>query len=164
MLSAADVDFGILPDQETCCGDPSHAIGDYGQFEAQVAANTKLFTEHGVRRIITSSPHCYYTFRNYYKEAPFIEVYHHSEVLADLLSSGALKLTRDVDTRVTYHDACYLGRHSDVYEPPRDALRATPGVQLVEMERTREESLCCGGGGGGAWYEVKKGESDSTKN
>ena len=158
LLSAANVDFGILADQETCCGDPSHAIGDYGQFEAQVAANSELFTEYGVRKIITSSPHCYYTFRNHYNEVPLIEVYHHSEILADLLASGVLKLTNDLAIKVTYHDACYLGRHCGVYEPPREALKATPGVQLVEMERTREESLCCGGGGGGAWYEVKKGE------
>jgi Fe-S oxidoreductase len=158
LLNAANVDFGILPDEETCCGDPSHAIGDYGQFQAQVSANSKLFKEHGVRKIITSSPHCYYTFKNYYSDVSGLEVYHHSEILAELLASGALNLKNAIDMKVTYHDACYLGRHSGIYDPPRDALRSTPGVELIEMERTREESLCCGGGGAGVWYEVKKGE------
>jgi Fe-S oxidoreductase len=117
-----------------------------------------LFAERRVRRIITSSPHCYHTFKSQQGEVPDLEVYHHSEILAQLLASGALNLKNTVDARVTYHDACYLGRHSGIYDPPREALNATSGVELVEMERIREESLCCGGGGGGAWYEVKKGE------
>lgn len=158
LLIAGGVDFGILPDQETCCGDPSHAIGDFVQFEAQVAANSSLFLDRGVRKIIASSPHCYYAFKNHYANCREIEVFHHSEILAQLLDSSRLNLVKPLNARVTYHDACYLGRHSGIYEPPRIALKAAPGIELIEMERTREESLCCGGGGGGAWYEVKKGE------
>jgi Fe-S oxidoreductase len=123
-----------------------------------VKTNSKLFIEKGVKKVITSSPHCHYTFRNYYKDVADIEVYHHSEILAGLLTSSRLELPNPVDAIVTYHDACYLGRHSGIYDPPREVLKAAPALQLVEMERTREDSLCCGGGGGGAWYEVKKGE------
>ncbi len=158
LLSKAGVDFGILARSERCCGDPSHAIGDFAQFEDLVAKNTALFKERGVTKIITSSPHCYYTFRKHYAGTEGLEVYHHSQILAKLLGSSRLTLAGSVEAKVTYHDACYLGRHSGVYEPPREVLRAIPGVQLLEMERTTEEGLCCGGGGGGAWYEVKKGE------
>jgi len=158
LLEAGQVDFGILPEKEVCCGDPSHSIGDFTQFGELVSANSKLLEESGVKKIITSSPHCYYAFKNYYADLPDVEVYHHSEILADLLQSSRLNLGKPVEAKVTYHDSCYLGRHCGVYDPPRQVLTGIPGVHLLEMERTREESLCCGGGGGGAWLEVKKGE------
>lgn len=158
LLKAAEVDFGILPDKEVCCGDPSHSIGDFTQFDELVSANSKLIKETGVKKIITSSPHCYYGFKNYYEDLKDVEVYHHSEILAHLLQSSRLNLRNPIQASITYHDPCYLGRHCGVYDPPREALTRIPGVNLLEMERTREESLCCGGGGGGAWLEVKKGE------
>ena len=158
LLKAATVDFGILSGSEVCCGDPSRSIGDFAQSQDLLVSNSKLFKDTGVKKIITSSPHCYYAFKNYYKDLPDVEVHHHSEILAHLLNSSRLTLNKPLDAKVTYHDPCYLGRHSGVYEPPREVLRAIPGVELSEMERTKEDSLCCGGGGGGAWLEVKKGE------
>lgn len=158
LLKGANVNFGILPDKEVCCGDPSRSIGDFAQSQGLIADNSKLFKETGVKKIITSSPHCYYALKNYYQDLPGVEVFHHSEILAHLLNSSRLEFKKPVETKVTYHDPCYLGRHSGLYDPPREALKAIPGVQLFEMERTKEDSLCCGGGGGGAWLEVKKGE------
>jgi Fe-S oxidoreductase len=158
LLKAGEIDFGILGASESCCGDPSHSIGDVTQFQGLIKRNTALLKERGVRKIITSSPHCYYTFKNHYKDISDVQVFHHSEILADLLASSRLILKKPVEAKVTYHDACYLGRHSGMYEPPRETLKSIPGVELKEMERTRENALCCGGGGGGAWYDVKKGE------
>ena len=84
---------------------------------------------------------------------------HFSELLTDLIRSGKINPSKDLGgIRVTYHDPCYLGRHSGIYDAPREVLKALPGVELVEMERNREQSLCCGGGGGGLWMERAKGE------
>ena len=121
------------------------------------------FEEKEVKRIITASPHCYNAFTKDYKafDAAY-EVRHYTLLLKDLIDKGKIKLTNSVEKRVTYHDPCYLGRHNNIYEEPRDVLRAIPGIEFIEMERNRESSLCCGGGGGGLWNEVPADERFSV--
>jgi Fe-S oxidoreductase len=159
VLKACGVNFGLGWDRESCCGDACRKLGGEELFLRLAQANVALFEEKEVRRILVASPHCLNAFRKDYKEVDGrLEVVHHSVLLANLLRQGRLELKKALHLKVTYHDPCYLGRHNGIYEPPRELIRAIPGVQLVEMKRNRDESLCCGGGGGGIWMEVPSGE------
>ena len=118
--------------------------------------NIKLYQEKGVKKIITTSPHCYYTFTQEYPEfGGEFEVVHYTQLLAGLLEEGKLKLSNTLDKKVTYHDPCYLGRHSEVYDAPRSLISAVTDGNFVEMARNKKESLCCGAGGGRLWMETK---------
>jgi Fe-S oxidoreductase len=158
VLQAAGIDFGILGTEASCCGDPSHRIGNLEQYEGLAGKNQDLFRKHGVKEIITSSPHCYNMFTKYYGGMDGIRVRNYTEVLAEAIEQGKLRMTTPFEATVAYHDPCYLGRHNGVYDAPRKVLAAVPGVKIVELDRIREDALCCGGGGGGIWLESKKGE------
>lgn len=155
VLQAAQVDFGLLGEKEVCCGDAIRKMGGEELFGKLAETNLSTFEEKGVQRIIVASPHCYNTFVKEYPElGGNYEVRHYTQILPELIKEKRLQPSKKVKKRVTYHDPCYLGRHNGIYEPPREVLRAIPGIELVEMERNRENSLCCGGGGGGLWNEV----------
>ena len=159
VLRKAEIDFGILGAEETCCGESVRKMGNEAVFQSLAQSNIAVFAEKGVRKIITTSPHCYNTFKNEYHEVGGdFEVTHYTQYFAQLIKEGRLKFTKQLNKRVTYHDPCYLGRHNGIYDEPRQILEAIPGLELVEMPSSRENSLCCGGGGGGIWMEIKKGE------
>jgi len=147
VLRAASISFGQLDAHAVCCGDQAHKVGAQELSGELLAGNRALFEGHGVTRAIVASPHCLRAF-----DAPGIE--HYTVVLERALRDGALSPGELPEpTVVTYHDPCYLGRHSGTYEAPRDLLSAIGGLELVEMPRCRQDSLCCGGGGGGLWRE-----------
>jgi len=159
VLRAAGISFGVLDSEESCCGESVRKIGSETVFSSLVEGNGALFTRHGVRKILALSPHCYYTFKHEYPEqGASFEVVHSSELFASLLAAGRLKPVKPTHTTVTYHDPCYLGRHSGLFDPPRAILQAIPGITFNEMVRVRASSLCCGGGGGRMWMETKLGE------
>ncbi len=159
ILKKAEVDFGILGTKEVCCGESARKAGQESLFQSLAESNVTAFNEAGVKRIVVTSPHCYHTFKNEYPElGGNFEVIHFSQYLAELITEGRLKFTKEVNKKVAYHDPCYLGRHNSIYDEPRQVLESIPGLELVEMPDYRENSLCCGGGGGRIWMETKKEE------
>jgi len=159
ILNRAGIDFGILGTRENCCGESIRKTGDEDVFKRLARENIKTFIEFGVKKILVSSPHCYHTFKNEYPEFMVnFEVVHASQYLFELINEGRLELTREYGKKVTYHDPCYLGRHNGIYNEPREALKEIPGLELIEMPDSLEDSLCCGGGGGRIWMETPKGE------
>ncbi|MGB9804108.1 (Fe-S)-binding protein, partial [Desulfofundulus sp.] len=159
LLKRGGVSFGVIGIEESCCGETVRKIGDEELFQKLAESNINLFKEKGVKKIITTSPHCLYTFKNEYPDlGGEFEVVHYTQILADLVREGKLPLNVPLDKKVAYHDPCYLGRHNDIFEAPRALIKAIPGVDLVELGRARERSLCCAGGGGRLWAEVPRGE------
>jgi Fe-S oxidoreductase len=159
ILEHAGVDFGILGNDESCCGESIRKTGNEELFRSLAKRNIKAFVDRGVKRILVSSPHCYHAFKNDYADfMVHFEVVHISELLAELVEQGRLQLTGPYGRKVTYHDPCYLGRHNGIYDEPRSVLRAVPGLELAEMPDRRQGSLCCGGGGGRIWMDTPKGE------
>jgi len=163
LLNKAGVNFGILGSRENCCGESVRKAGNEALFKRLARENMKAFIEHGVKKILVSSPHCYHAFKNDYAEFKFnFEVVHTSQYLFQLMNEGKLKPTKEYGKKVTYHDPCYLGRHNGVFDEPRGVLKKISGLELVEMAESREESLCCGMGGGRIWMETAKEERFSN--
>jgi Fe-S oxidoreductase len=155
LLNKAGIDFGILGSQENCCGESIRKIGSEEVFKRLARENIKTFIDNGVKRILVSSPHCYHTFKNEYSEFMVdFEIVHISQFLFELINEGKLELTNEIAKKVTYHDPCYLGRHNDIYDEPREVLKKVPGLELIEMPDFRKNSLCCGGGGGRIWMDT----------
>ena len=159
ILNKAGVDFGILGAKENCCGESIRKTGDEEVFKRLAKENIKTFIDHGVKKILVTSPHCYHTFKNEYPDFRVnFEVIHMSQFLFGLVKEGKLEFTKAYGKKVTYHDPCYLGRHNGIFDEPREVLKKVPGLTLKEMPEARVESLCCGGGGGRVWMETLKGQ------
>jgi Fe-S oxidoreductase len=158
VLKAAGVDFAVLGDAETCCGDPARRAGYEFQFQMMAEQNIEIFKSHSIKEIITTCPHCYNTIKHEYtRYGGEFKVVHYTELIADLIRQGKLKLTNELNSKLTYHDPCYLGRYNGVYQEPRRILQAISKTKLEEMERSRNTGFCCGGGGGLMWIEEQPG-------
>jgi len=155
LLTEAGVNFAILGEEEESDGDSARRLGNEFLYQSLVEANIEIFNTYGVKKIVTTCPHAFNTFLNEYPDFGYRadEVIHHTELLARLIDAGVLKPTHHVDQLITYHDSCYLGRYNDIYSAPRYILSLIPGVKVVEMERSKNKSMCCGAGGGGLFKE-----------
>ena len=159
ILKAAGVSFGILGTEEGCCGDSAMRGGNEYLYQPLAQANIEVMKGYNVRKIITACPHGYNALKKDYPNfGGEFEVYHHTEIIADLIAKGKIILKKRVEGLFTYHDSCFLGRYNGIYDQPRRILRAVPGLKLTEMERTLAKSFCCGAGGARMWMEEDIGE------
>jgi len=159
ILQSAGVSFGILGTEEGCCGDSAMRGGNEYLSQALMQGNIETMNGYGVKKIICTCPHGYNTLKKDYPHfGGNFEVYHHSEILADLIAKGKIVLKKPVEGLFTYHDSCFLGRYNNIYDQPRTILRAVPGMKMTEMDKNLTKSFCCGAGGARMWMEEDIGE------
>ena len=162
LLYISGVKFAVLGARETCTGDPARRAGNEFLYQILSRENIDTFNEvyanyKGKKKVVVTCPHCFTTIGRDYKQQGFeLEMLHHTQLLNTLVKTGRLKPVTQSSNSLTYHDPCYLGRHNQIYEPPRELLEST-GVELIEMPRNQERSFCCGAGGGRMWMEEKLG-------
>ncbi len=159
LLEQAGVAFNTLGTDEKCCGDPARRLGNEFLFQSLADENKAAITSSGAEHVVTGCPHCYRVLKHEYGLSG-VEVLHHTELLARLMADGRLRSghSTPMHGRSVYHDSCYLGRYENIYEEPRRVLRSMPGLELIELPRSREDSFCCGGGGGRVFLEEPEGE------
>ncbi len=154
IMNLLGVSFGILGPEESSDGDSQRLAGERGLFEMLAEKNGKAFSKYKFGAIVTTDPHAYNALKNEYPRLGVeYPVQHYTEFLAQRLDQIKPLLKHEVKARVTYHDACYLGRVNGIFDQPRALLQAIPGLELLEMSHTHANSLCCGGGGGGMWLD-----------
>jgi len=162
ILNKAEIKFAVLGTEEACSGDPAKRAGNEFLFQMQAMMNIQVMNGYNVTRVVTTCPHCFNTIKNEYpKLGGKYEVLHHTELINNLLEAGRISVEggQFKGKKITYHDPCYLGRGNDVYEAPRDVLGKID-TALVEMVRSRRNSLCCGAGGAQMFKEAEKGDKE----
>jgi Fe-S oxidoreductase len=151
LLQRAGVDVGIEGKEEACCGGRAYEIGQMGEFTKYAEHNIEAYNTAGVSKVVVSCADGLRHLKLLYPQVDSkmnFEVWHIVEYLDRLIKEDKIKFTKRVPMKVTYHDPCHLGRYAGIYDPPRDILRSIPGLELIEMERSREHSWCCGAGAG----------------
>ncbi len=162
ILEHAEISFAVLGNEEACTGDPARRAGNEFLFQMMAYQNIQVLDGYGIKKIVTTCPHCFNTLKNEYPElGGHYEVMHHTTLLQQLINEGKVRLQEGGSfkgKRITYHDSCYLGRTNNIYEAPRKVLEALD-AELVEMKRCRSNGLCCGAGGAQMFKEEEKGST-----
>ncbi len=163
ILNAANIKFAVLGKEEACTGDPARRAGNEFLFQMQAVANIEVLNGYEIKKIVTACPHCFNTLKNEYPAlGGNYEVIHHSTYLQQLIDAGKVKIKDGGELKgqkITFHDSCYLGRANDVYEAPREVLKALD-VDLVEMKKSRKNGLCCGAGGAQMFKDAERGNKE----
>ncbi|MEM2902355.1 MAG: (Fe-S)-binding protein [Candidatus Bathyarchaeia archaeon] len=152
-LQKAGVNFGILGEEENCCGNEVYCMGEKGLFDFLVEENMKIFNKYAVKQIVTNCPHGFHAFKNLYNQTDFKPI-HQTQLLFKLIEEKKLIITKGLKKKIIYHDPCFLGKRNGIYEEPREVIKSIPGVTLLEFNRSRTLSLCCEGGGGRMWVDI----------
>jgi Fe-S oxidoreductase len=160
LLDKAGVSFGILGAEEECDGNEAYMLGEKGLFQELAEKNVQRFKELNVKKVVTLSPHAYNSMKNKYPRFGDSQVSHYTQLLLKMIQQGKIELS-ELKAKVTYHDPCFLGRYNGVYDIPREILKSIPGIELIEMERTRENSFCCGGGSGNFVVDLLGGSEEN---
>lgn len=160
ILNKAGVDYACLGNEESCTGDSARRIGNEYLFQMMAAQNIEKFESYHVKKIVTQCPHCLTTLKDDYAELGIeLDVVHHSQYINELVKEGKITPQPTMTEDVTYHDACYLGRHQGEFDAPRELIQSVLSEgKLVEMDRNKEAGFCCGAGGGNMWYEINTGD------
>ena len=168
LFNKAGVSFRILGTEEKCNGDTARRLGNEYLAQMMMQENIEKLNSYNVKKIVTGCPHCYNSLKVEFPQfGGNYEVYHHTEVLENLIEDGKLKMKDDIEKQdVTYHDSCYLGRYNEIYNSPRNSLNSVSGLNLIEMSRNKDRGFCCGAGGGRMFLEETEGTKinlDRTK-
>lgn len=168
ILNASNLSWGILGNKESCTGDPARRIGEENLFQSSAKNNIEKLLEIDFKRIVANCPHCFNTIKNEYPQISKkwseqnVSVIHHSKLIKELLEENKIKLKKELSEEITFHDPCYLGRHNDSYQEPRDVLIQLGSKKTIEMKENKEKAMCCGAGGGHYWFDMKVGKRINT--
>ncbi len=159
ILKEADIDYAILGTEETCNGDLARRAGNEYLADMMIQQNIETMSQYKFKRVVVTCPHCYNTFKNDYPSfGSKLEVIHHSELIDNLIKEGKIKVNKADLGKISYHDSCYLGRYNEIYEAPRDVIKAATGLSVVEPKMTKSKGFCCGAGGGQMFMEELEGK------
>ena len=165
IMNEAGVDYACLGNEETCTGDSARRIGNEYLFQTMAQQNKETFDQYSFKKIVTQCPHCFTTLKNDYAEMGIeLDVVHHSQFIDELIQEKKIRPEPYINEDITFHDPCYLGRHNDEYDAPRNVIQSIlKEGSIIEMEQSKSDSFCCGAGGGNMWYEVKTGDRINQK-
>jgi len=162
ILNSANISFGVLGKEETCTGDPAKRAGNDFLFQMQALTNIETMNAYGVKKVVTTCPHCFNTIKNEYPSlGGNYEVLHHTQFLKQLLEENRISIEGGSfkGKKITYHDPCYLGRANGIYEAPREIIKKLE-AEIVEMKRCKKNALCCGAGGAQMFKESEAGNKE----